>query len=222
MPQARAFGRHLATGSAAAAAMYLAPGMVGSADAAIVHVTTPIQIGIGGGSVPWDIDGDTVADFTLSTFGLTSASINGGGAFVNLVGSNEDGIEGFPTQESQFDIGPNLAPPYFFGVTNAVFRTMMTSGGAFLGPDALGWDAPTQYVAYRFNSGGFKYGWASVTLDTTAAVIRINEWAYENTGGAIHMGTVPEPSTAAITGLALLACGAGGVRRWQRDRATRN
>jgi hypothetical protein len=202
----------ITAGSAAACAMYM--GTCPSADADIVHFNTPITIGIGGGTVDWDVDGDATADFTLATFASTSLSINGGGAFVNLLGSSFDGIEGFAPVASQFDVGPTLPASYFFGYNNATFRTMMTSGGANLGPDASNWDAPTQYVAFRF--GNTFYGWASVTLDTANATLTVNEWAFENTGAAIHLGaisSVPEPSAG---GLALLASGAAGISRWRR------
>ncbi len=206
----------LAAGSAAAAAMYL--GASPSADAAIVYVTTPLSIGLGGSLVNWDVDGDSTTDFRLETFGSSSLSINGGGvngAFVNLVGATEDGIEGFDTTASQFDVGPALPAGYFFGLPNAAFRTMMVSGGTTLGPDALGWAAPTQYVGFKFGAVP-NYGWASVTLDTTTATLSINEWAYEDTGREIHLGAVPEP---AIGGLALLACGAAGLRGLRRRKS---
>jgi hypothetical protein len=216
--------KRLATaGGAAAAAMYLAPGATPEAQAVIVHVTTPISITANGTGtqpdVPWDVDGNAVPDFLLHSsvfFGGNYLSLNGGGAFVNLVSPTEDGIEGFPTQATQFDVGPNLAAPYFFGENGALFRTMMYVGpgaGSFAA-DALGWAAATQYVGFRIGPAGpsARFGWASVTLDLTTDTLRINEWAFENSGGAIHLGVVPEPST---TGLALLACGAAGLRRWK-------
>ncbi len=205
------FGRKLAAGSAAAAALYMAPGGVSTAEAGIIHNTTPVSISLGQGSVNWDVDGDATTDFVLETFFSSYLSINGGGQFVNLVSAFEDGIEGFDTVASQFDIGPNMAAPYFFGQTNAVFRTMISSGG--YGFDALGWAAATQYVGFRTNAG--LYGWASVTLDTGLGSITINEWAYEDSGAGIHMGAtaIPEPTSAALSGLALLATGAAGARR---------
>ena len=37
---------------------------------------------------------------------------------------------------------------------------------------------------------------------------------------AIQVGQVPEPSTGALAGLGLLACGMAGVRQWRRSRRT--
>ena len=220
----------LAAGSAAAAAMYL--GVSAPAHGEIIHQQTPISIGIfPGGFRSWDVDGDGIRDFALS---VSSSSYNlglsEGGAFVNLVSNNENGIEGFSPVAGQFAVGATLPSGYFFGRSNfgrGMMRLTYVSTGsgssttAFeLGPDALGWDSPTQYVGFRFldRSGGsvdFGYGWASITLDTSQGRLTINEWAYEATGGPIPLGAVPEPSAGS---LALLACGAAGLRRWRRNR----
>ena len=69
------------------------------------------------------------------------------------------------------------------------------------------------------------YGWAKATLtEGEYGAITISEWAYNDVAGAsITVGdtgnsAVPEPSSFAITGLGLLAAGAGGVRRWRREK----
>lgn len=204
----------LAASSAAATAMYL--GTLAPVDGDIVHVTTPLSIGLFNSNVNWDVDGNGVTDFHLQAYTSSSLSINGGGAFVNLIGSAEDGIEGFDTVASQFDVGQTLPSGYFFGQSNAAFRTMLASS-YYLGNDALGWDSPTQFVGFRFIAEGpsIGYGWASVTIDLAEARLTINEWAYEDSGGAIHLGatsSVPEPASH---GLALLAFGVAGLRRWR-------
>ena len=202
--------------AAAAAAIYAVAG--GTAQAAVVHVNTPLSVGIGGLLVNWDVDGNSTTYFRLETFYSSSLSINGGGAFVNLVGSFEDGIEGFDAVASQFDVGPTLPAGHFFGQTNAIFRTMISGAGA--GPDQLGWAAPTQYVGFRFTGvSGTQYGWASVTLNNPGETITVNEWAYEDTGSRIHLGEVPAPGTATLAGLALLATGGRGVRKMRAARA---
>lgn len=63
------------------------------------------------------------------------------------------------------------------------------------------------------------FGWASITADINndlTTKVTINEWAYETSGGAIHVPdtvTTPEPTTS---GLALLGLGAAGVAAWRR------
>lgn len=79
------------------------------------------------------------------------------------------------------------------------------------------------YIGFRFGSeSDTRYGWASVTFTTggLTGMMQINEWYYENEGNGILVGsTVPEPSQYA-SGLAVLALGAAGVRRWRKNRAT--
>lgn len=80
------------------------------------------------------------------------------------------------------------------------------SGGAAFGPGVSG------FLGFRFfneGAGQLQYGWARIERPGTAGGIgAITEYAYEDTGGAIDAGVVPEP-----TSLGLLAVGAAGLLR---------
>ncbi|MES2707018.1 MAG: hypothetical protein V4726_10500 [Verrucomicrobiota bacterium] len=64
------------------------------------------------------------------------------------------------------------------------------------------------YLGFRFtkNGGGDPlYGWMRVTLTANSTTGVIHDWAWENSGGGIPTGQVPEPSSR----LSLLAAGLG-------------
>ena len=60
------------------------------------------------------------------------------------------------------------------------------------------------YIGFRLtkNSGGAPvYGWMRVSLTANTSGALIKDWAYENNGGAILVGAIPEPSAGLITAL---------------------
>ena len=70
----------------------------------------------------------------------------------------------------------------------------------------------TRYVAFdvkdQSNSNAVYYGWMNVTVvgaNTTSTDpnvrFTLNSYAYDNTGGSIPVGAVPEPSTYALLGI---------------------
>ncbi|MGC4017344.1 MAG: PEP-CTERM sorting domain-containing protein [Luteolibacter sp.] len=73
------------------------------------------------------------------------------------------------------------------------------------------------YIAFKFtpndDSGTF-YGWMRVSLSNDGSTGLIRDWAYDNSGSSIIVGSitaVPEPS-----GFALLGLGAAGLLRRRR------
>jgi hypothetical protein len=77
------------------------------------------------------------------------------------------------------------------------------------------------YMLFTFNPTGTQdlYGWLHLYgacgcgLDTVLV-----DMAYEDSGAFIETGASPEPATGIPTGLAALALGATGIRRWRKSR----
>jgi len=81
------------------------------------------------------------------------------------------------------------------------------------------------YLLFEFVGGILPqtlYGWAqlSVVLTGTGPDVTLIDYAYDTSGAQFPAGDTgtgtPEPSTFAMTGLAALALGAVGVRRWRQ------
>lgn len=220
-----------------ASVLYLLPT---EADAAIIHVTTPLTINQGqpsGTQVFWDVDGVGGNDFVLERFfGAifldSDGGLNGQGVVQTAGQTNNDVPKKLSLNEL---VGPTLAAAYQWGAPAATSRTVMKDSnvgsdfayGGFIGDTA-------EYFGFRFLSGGDTfYGWANITIDTTTngGTATITEWAYNNTAdGGICVGqttgdgpdcieseSVPEPSSS----LALLAFGAAGVYRWRKNRKSK-
>lgn len=77
------------------------------------------------------------------------------------------------------------------------------------------------YLGVRFinsQTSQTNFGWVHFnTTGSTGFPATIVEYAYDNAGGSINAGQVPEPSTTAL--LAVMAAGALGVRAWRKRKA---
>ncbi len=87
-----------------------------------------------------------------------------------------------------------------------------------------------KYALFEFNPGtGPRYGWIELSGSVTNAYgtsnaygpsVTVEGWAYDTTPNEqLPAGFVPEPGTFALTGLAALALGAAGMRRWRAAKA---
>jgi hypothetical protein len=91
------------------------------------------------------------------------------------------------------------------------------------------------YSLFAFTPDGINtwYGWIQLSFSVTAQFgpdaifgpeVTIHDFAYDDSGAVIAAGEtvdaaqVPEPATAASTGLAALALGAVGLRQWRKSR----
>jgi hypothetical protein len=205
-------------GYAALATVAIAGAAVTTAEAVIIH-SGPVNINVGN-----NIDG-VYLNVVTGAFGTTAGAAPG------------------------WDINPynNGAGLTFFGPTTPTGQGYLsgTGGvlrltlGAAIGPAGTytaGQVAGTNfqsftgqsYFGFRFVNealgGAINYGW--VLIETTASAspnggfpARILGYAYENNGGAIAAGAIPEPSTTALLGL--MAAGALGVRQWRRRKAAK-
>lgn len=78
-----------------------------------------------------------------------------------------------------------------------------------------------EILGFRFfneNTGVINYGYA--VLNTTASTgfpLTVTRYFYENTGAAITVTAVPEPTTTALLGV--MAAGAIGLRAWRKRKS---
>ena len=89
-----------------------------------------------------------------------------------------------------------------------------------------------RYLLFRFAGGNLPhpvYGWAELSIILTGGDhsgfpngpdVTLIDWAYNLSGAQISAGDTgtPEPSTLALSGLAVLALGAKGLRSWRAAR----
>jgi hypothetical protein len=81
-----------------------------------------------------------------------------------------------------------------------------------------------QYALFQFQLGGNPfYGWLELSSSVSATSgpdVTLEGIAIDASGAQIAAGDtgIPEPSTMALTGLAALALGAAGLRRWRAAR----
>ena len=87
-----------------------------------------------------------------------------------------------------------------------------------------------EYALFTFQNGSTTlYGWVDLSYAVTDSFgpngtpdLTINSWAYDTSGAVLPAGDTipptPEPATGIETGLAALALGAEGLRRWRNAR----
>jgi hypothetical protein len=85
-------------------------------------------------------------------------------------------------------------------------------------------DPNKKYALFSFNDpgcgSGTCYGWLELGLNfqPTGPNVDLLGWAFDDSGAPLGAGVAPEPSTFVLTGLAALALGAKGLRRWRAAR----
>jgi hypothetical protein len=170
------------------------------------------------GNTGWDIDGNSQADFNLQ---------------------NNGGSQGFLIPQSPFGGNPN---GLLLTSTTSAPLIRPLANAAPIGPLVTAWDNNGQaitfngiynlqgpgfltsqpnYFGFRFafgnNPNDYYYGWASLTIDFSAAGqgYKITEAFYQTTPNtAINVGAVPVP-VPEPSSMALLAAGAAGATAWR-------
>lgn len=114
----------------------------------------------------------------------------------------------------------NEDPVRRFDADTLIVPTLLYSAGETGSIDHLGAEGNFQegvpgYLGFRFTKnggGGPLYGWMRVTLTANSTTGVIHDWAWENSGGGIPAGQVPEPASW----LSLLAAGLGTLLQRRR------
>lgn len=219
--------KHYRNATAATVTSLIATGNV---QGVIHHFDTANAFSLGfgsAGSVPWDIDGEdggnearfiTVVEEDIELVPVTSnfsfVKLGNGGARSNAL--NNLTLNYPVSSAGKFRYQP-------LQLINAQNGTGDDSSTIFKLGSVTGWTSGVSgYFGFRFDDQGQSgtntvYGWARLTivLDDLNSEVTLHEWAYEDSGGAIQVGAVPEPA-AVTTGLGALALGAAGLRRWRK------
>ena len=197
-----------------------AAGIAPVAHAAIVKSTTlPLTPPSAANTTAfWDIDGSSGNGFGLangvSTFIGPWASLKFGNHHAQMVITGRPGSGFFADLALNAVVGPTLANGDKFAGDAGGSWQALTSNGNALNPFFP--KGTPGYLGFKFTSGGTTdYGWASllVTGSPSGQGFTIQQAYFDNSGAAIHVGAVPEPSS-----MALLALGATGLAAWRQRR----
>ena len=195
------------------------------ADTIIYHPVTPaVEVGFGGQAT-------FKATFGLDKFSVcaswghgthkTRSGFPAPATFwrVNVNGKSQVRFEGSGGFLRLVGLGQEWAGGAGFETLHVATRGMTSSFFSFW---SEGNNPSDKYALFRFSAaGGYDYGWlelSSVVSPRSGPLVTVEGWAYDDTlNEPIPAGDtgVPEPSTMALTGLAALAVGAAGLRRWR-------
>lgn len=185
------------------------------AHAAIVTFNTPIPI-------PNTFAGVYV-NLTDGTSGSSSALT---GWDFNPYGASSLTQIGFfwnSTAPAAGGVASTATGPYLDLSPGAVVGPASTYSNVILGTNSSPFITPgTHILGVRFandTSGVTNYGYVSITTSVAGGIPAvIDGWSYDDTGAAITVAPVPEPSTLLLTTFAM-AVGARGLRKWRRKQA---
>ena len=166
-----------------------------------INVVTGVTSTTPSGAPGWDLNPWSSSSFEI--WGNNSASPNDG-VLDNFPGGAAGSVDNLP-------LGTVIDGSYNYGRTDSTVETT--------GPTAFNLNSSNNVFGFRFlneGTGQYDFGWARISLSTSlsAQPRLLVDYAYEDSGGSIMAGQVPEPSTLALLGV--MAAGAIGVRAWRK------
>jgi hypothetical protein len=145
------------------------------------------------------------ADATIVYSGTANYPLPSGGNAAILATYPVQGIytTGRPNV-ANFPSGSQIGPSY----------SHIVDGATSVSRNLLNFYGGTGIAGVRFNIGGQEhFAWIRLQVSATGDSLTIVDWAYEDAPDTpISAGAVPEPGSAGLVGLGLLALGARGVR----------
>jgi hypothetical protein len=207
-----ALGRYLAAGLGATGLATV------ESEAAIVNLNVSAISGVNGGLAPGSQT--TFTNFVPGQAGTGFTVYNAFEPYSRM------GVTQF--SRMRFAAGAALASPTKFVAGNLVSSANSFPSGYYLPLFSTTYEpggvsqnfGPGNYLGFRiqdqFVPTNFYYGYLETTWNSTTNQFQILSGAYENTPNTAI--AVPEPSTAALTGIAALALGAGAIRRSRKAR----
>ncbi|MGI9519074.1 MAG: PEP-CTERM sorting domain-containing protein [Pirellulaceae bacterium] len=204
----------VATFGAAMTAMYMAPDV----EAGIVDLTNNLRPpntyqAAFGGTGPFQASG------TVSAFFFSFDFIGPGGALDGLLDFAQDNANaGRKASVNLSTVNPGSAPGYLAGLRFTATGNTISAGQSFA--TALYVGSAATNVMFGFLTTGGNVGWMKVNYNAlgVASPIQFVGAAYENMGGSIVAGVVPEPSS--LGGMAMLSALALGAGRRSRRKKT--
>lgn len=165
-----------------------------------------------GGNINWDVDGNGIVDFQMNNNAGSTANIRPLVPFPqNPNGLLMTGTVDVSRLRNAFNVTVGAAGANFFKST---IQWVVASGPAVL--SGFSNQVSGQFgfkFAYGNNPGEYRYGWASITPNTSlpgGQQFTITQAYYSSSPIAVGAVPVPEPS-----GMALLAIGSAGVAAWR-------